>query len=111
MPANVTEQSILDALHQVPRERWGYVSEILHSLETTASQPPAEATSPKPVTAAELLAMPLAERDAVLEAQAASAEFEYRNDPELTGFDAFDEEDLYVDYTAARRGEIESPEP
>jgi hypothetical protein len=99
MSVDVTEQSILDALHQVPRERWGYVLEILHSLETTASQPPTEATAQKPVTAAELLAMPPDERDAILEAQAASAEFEYRNNPELTGFDAFDEEDLYVDYT------------
>jgi len=101
MSVDVTEQSILDALHQVPREHWGYVLEILRSLETTASQPPTEATSPKTVTLAELLAMPQAERDAILEAQAASAEFHYRNDPELIGFDAFDEEDLYVDYTDA----------
>jgi hypothetical protein len=73
MSVDVTEQSILGALHQVP--------------------------APKPVTLPELLAMPSAERDAILEAQAASAEFHYRHDPELTGFDAFDEEDLDVDYT------------
>ncbi len=99
MSVDVTEQSIIDALHQVPRERWGYVLEILHSLEATASEAPSEAPAPKPVTLAELLAMPPAERDAILEAQATNAEFEYRNNPELTGFDAFDEEDLYVDYT------------
>jgi len=39
MSVDVTEQSIIDALHQVPREHWGYVLEILRSLETTASQP------------------------------------------------------------------------
>ncbi len=99
MSVDVTEQSIIDALHQVPREHWGYVLEILRSLERTASQPHKEATAPKPVTLAELLAMPPAERDAILDKQAASAEFEYRNDPELTGFEAFGEEDLYVDYT------------
>jgi hypothetical protein len=99
MSVDVTEQSIIDALHQVPLERWGYVLEILHSLEKTASEVRSEAPAPKPVTLAELLAMPPAERDAILEAQAANAEFEYRNNPELTGFDAFDEVDLYVDYT------------
>jgi hypothetical protein len=83
MSVDVTEQSILDALHQVPREHWGYVLEILHSLEKTVSQPPPEGTASKPVTLAELLAMPPAERDAILEEQAASAEFEYRNDSEL----------------------------
>jgi hypothetical protein len=99
MSVDVTEQSILDALHQVPRERWGYVLEVLRSLDTTAARVPSNVTASKTVTLAELLAMAPAERDAILEEQAASAEFEYRNNPELTGFDAFDEEDLHVDYT------------
>jgi hypothetical protein len=43
-------------------------------------------------TAAELRALPPAQRDAVLAAAAAAAEHFYRNDPELTAFDAFRDE-------------------
>jgi hypothetical protein len=40
-------------------------------------------------TAAELRKLPPAERDAIMEAAAALAEEEYRNNPELTAFEAF----------------------
>lgn len=46
-------------------------------------------------TAAELRELPPAERDAILSASAALAEAEYRNDPNLTAFEAFGKEDLY----------------
>lgn len=48
-------------------------------------------------TAAELRQLPPAERDAILEAAAALAEEEYRNNPELTAFEAFGKDDLYGD--------------
>jgi len=46
------------------------------------------------LTAGELRKMPRAERQAVLAAAAALAEEDYCNDKELTGFDAFREEEL-----------------
>jgi hypothetical protein len=61
------------------------------SSETT------ETTTKKRWTAAELRKMPAAERDAIMEAAAALAEAEYRNNPELTAFEAFGKDDLYVD--------------
>jgi hypothetical protein len=45
-------------------------------------------------TAAELRKLPPKERDAILEAAATLAEEEYRNDPELTAFEAFGKDDL-----------------
>jgi hypothetical protein len=48
-------------------------------------------------TAAELRKLPPAERDAIMEAAAALAEAEYRNNPELTAFEAFGKDDLYGD--------------
>ena len=55
---------------------------------------------PKPAgkhwTAAELRKLPAAQRDAILEAAAAKAESEYRHNPELTAFEAFGKDDLYV---------------
>jgi hypothetical protein len=48
-------------------------------------------------TAAELRRLPRAERDAVLHAAAARADGDYREDPELTGFDAFGKDDLHGD--------------
>ena len=41
-------------------------------------------------TAAELRKLPAAERDAVMRAAAALAEADYRYDPELTAFEAYD---------------------
>jgi hypothetical protein len=52
-------------------------------------------TTGKRWTAAELRKLPAAERDAILEAAAALAEEVYRNDPELTAFDAFGKDDLH----------------
>lgn len=48
-------------------------------------------------TAAELRKLPPAERDVVLKAAVALAEAEYRNNPELTAFEAFGKDDLYGD--------------
>lgn len=50
-------------------------------------------------TAAELRKLPADERDAILEAAAAQAEAEYRNNPELTAFEAFGKDDLHGDST------------
>jgi hypothetical protein len=52
-------------------------------------------TKRKRWTAAELRRLPPAERDAILEAAAALAEDEYRNNPELTAFEAFGKDDLH----------------
>jgi hypothetical protein len=55
-------------------------------------------------TAAELRRMPAEQRDAILEAAAAAAEEIYRSQPELTDFEAFGEEDLHGESTAAPAG-------
>jgi hypothetical protein len=47
-------------------------------------------------TAAELPKLPANQRDAILAAAAALAEEIYRNDPQLTDFEAFGQEDLYM---------------
>ncbi|HEX3446938.1 MAG TPA: hypothetical protein VHS97_01725 [Isosphaeraceae bacterium] len=98
MPANVSEKLILDALHKVPQAHWSHVLEFLHDLEPKAPLP-GEGEMPKTPTIAELLALSSDRRDMILEAQAALAEHDYRNDPELTAFEAFGPDDLYVDDT------------
>jgi len=103
MSLDISEQSILDALRRVPTECWGRVLAFLHDMEPRAAQT-SEGTEPKRWTIAELRALPPAERDAILEAQAALVEFDYRNDPELTAFEAFGPEDLYVDDSDAPTG-------
>jgi hypothetical protein len=54
---------------------------------------------PKPAsrrwTAAELRKLQPAERDAILEDAAARAEDDYRNDPQMTAFEAFGKDDLH----------------
>ena len=50
------------------------------------------------LSAAELLKLPLEERDRILAAIAAEAEEEYRTNRELTDFEAFGEGDLYDEY-------------
>ncbi len=55
-------------------------------------------------TAAELRKLPAARRNAILEAAAALAEETYRNDPGLTDFEAFGEEDMYGESTAVPEG-------
>jgi hypothetical protein len=59
------------------------------------------ASTTKRWTAAELRKLPLDQRDAILEAAAAMAEEDYRNDPELTAFDAFGPDDLYGESSSA----------
>lgn len=58
----------------------------------------------KNLTATELRKLPAEERDAILAAAAALAEDIYRNDPQLTDFEAFGEEDLHGESTAAPAG-------
>ncbi len=55
-------------------------------------------------TAAELRKLPAQQRDAILEAAFAVAEEIYRNNPELTDFEAFGEDDMYGESTAAPEG-------
>jgi hypothetical protein len=59
--------------------------------------PVSPAATGKRWTAGELRKLPAAERDAILAEQAALLEDEYRNNPELTAFDAFGDKDLYAD--------------
>ena len=54
-PAPVTEQQILDALRQVPAERWGEILRYLDELAATARTPPGEPAGPPIRTAADLL--------------------------------------------------------
>ncbi len=53
-------------------------------------------------TATELRKLPPAERDAIMEAAAALAEEEYRNNPELTAFEALGKDDLYGDSSSTQ---------
>jgi len=52
--------------------------------------------------ASELRKMSREQRDAILEAAATQAEEDYRNDPELTAFEAFGKDDLYGDSANAQ---------
>jgi hypothetical protein len=92
----ITEQTITAALRRLPPERWLQVLNFIDSL-----QPASPATSPsapdKRWSAAELRKLAPAERDAILAEQAACLADEYRTNPELTAFEAFGDEDLYVD--------------
>ena len=92
----VTEQTITTALRRLPAEQWPQVLAFIDSL-----QPPPATTDPadsdRRWTAAELRKLPAAERDAILERQAAAFADEYRNDSELTDFEAFGDEDHYVE--------------
>jgi hypothetical protein len=54
-------------------------------------------TVKKQWTAAELRKLPASQRDTILEAAAAAADEVYRNDTELTAFEAFGEEELHGD--------------
>ena len=52
-------------------------------------------------SAAELRKLSPEQRDAIMEAAAALAEGEYRSNPEMTAFEAFDKDDLYGDSSSA----------
>jgi hypothetical protein len=62
--------------------------------------PSATADCPR-LSASELRNRPLEEQNAILEAQAKLAEQVYRDDPELTDFEAFGEDDLHGDSSSA----------
>jgi hypothetical protein len=49
----------------------------------------------KPLTARDLLKLPLAERQKILRTMVMEAEGDYRQDPSLTAVEAFGEDDLY----------------
>ncbi len=92
----VTEETITAALRRLPPDRWPQVLAFIDSLQATPSGP--SSLSPgKRWTAAELRRLAPAQRDAILAEQAAILADEYRNNPELTAFEAFGDEDLYVD--------------
>jgi hypothetical protein len=55
-------------------------------------------------TAEELRKLPPEQRDSILEAAAASAEEEYRTNPDLTDFEAFGDKDLYGDSSSTETG-------
>lgn len=63
-----------------------------------------DAATRKRWTAAELRKLPPEERDAILEAAAVLAEKEYRNNPELTAFEAFGKDDLYGESSSTETG-------
>ena len=92
----VTEQTITAALRRLPPDQWPQVLAFIDSLQPTSAAP-GPGVSGRRWTAAELRKLPPAERDAILEEQAAALADEYRNNPELTAFEAFGDEDLYVD--------------
>ena len=92
LPSPVSENQILEALRQTPAERWGEILAFVRELQA----PPANPAS-RHWTAAELLKLPLAQREPILAEQAALAAVDYATDPELTAFDAYGEDDLHVD--------------
>ena len=94
--APVTEQAITAALRRLPSERWPQVLAFIDSLQPTQGAP-GPAAPRRPWTATDLRKLPPTERDAILARQAAALADDYRNDPALTAFEAFSDEDLYVD--------------
>ena len=56
------------------------------------------------LSVSELRKLPLEERNAILEAQAALAEPIYRHDPRVTDFEAFGENDLHGESSSAEAG-------
>jgi len=99
---SVNEQQIAEALQGVPRNRWREVLDFIASLQAPAKRemgtPPVSKAAPeKQWTAEELRKLPVEQRDAILAEQAALLEEEYRNNPELIAFEAFGQDDLYVD--------------
>ena len=71
-------------------------------IQVKPSRPEAPLVAATRPTLGELRKMPRAERQAVLATAAALAEEDYRNDKELTGFDAFIEEELDGDESDSR---------
>jgi hypothetical protein len=98
---SVNEQQIAEALQRVPPNRWREVLDFIDSLQAPAKgeigTPVSKAALEKQWTAGELRKLPIEQRDAILAEQAALLEEEYRNNPELSSFEAFGQDDLYVD--------------
>ena len=69
-------------------------------IQVTSTRADPAIAGPTRLTASELRLLPRAERQAVLAAAAKLAEDDYRDDKELTGFEAFSEEDLDGDDAA-----------
>lgn len=99
----VTEQTITSALRRLPTEQWPQVLAFIDSLQPSLAAP-APGAAGRRWTATELRRLPPAERDAILARQAADLADEYRNNPELTAFEAFGDEDLYVDSSDSEEG-------
>jgi hypothetical protein len=142
MSSAVSEHSILQALRQVPPERWAEVLRYLNSLridpangvdaanverlaQTTwtavalqqwpptvqdailreqaarliaqAERDPTFSAGVAWWTPAEIHRLPVAQRDILVEASATVAARMYEEDPDLTAFDAYGEDDLYGD--------------
>jgi hypothetical protein len=89
----VNEERIVGALRQLPKTKWRQVLRFIESL-----QPPKNGRKKRRWTPQELRRLPREQRNAILAEQAALMADEYRNNPELTGFEAFGEKDLYVDH-------------
>ena len=87
----------------MPTERWPQVLAFIDSLQPKSAAP-GPGASGRRWTATELRKLPPAERDAILAEQAAALADEYRNNPELTAFEAFGDEDLYVDSSDSEAG-------
>ncbi|MBX9626791.1 MAG: hypothetical protein K2X82_23525 [Gemmataceae bacterium] len=63
---------------------------------------PTDPVPPAPrLTATEIRRLPREHQDALLEAAAALAEDDYRNDPDLTAFEAFGDGDLFDEHALA----------
>ena len=94
--STVSELELIDAIRRVPVEHRGEL--LLHIVQF--SERPDAANGKKRWTAKELVKLSPAARDAILSEQAAAAESLYA-DPELTAFEAFGENDLYVENSDA----------
>ena len=86
-PAAVSEQQVLDLLHQVPTERWREVLSFLDSLCNTEGATALDSASVGDLaariwTAAELQRLPREVQDAVLREQAARMVADYQAKPE-----------------------------
>jgi hypothetical protein len=99
----VTEQTITTALRRLPTERWPQVLAFIDSLQPMPAASGSGASGRR-WTAMELRKLPPAERDAILAEQAAALADEYCNNPELTAYEAFGDEDLYVDCSDSEAG-------
>lgn len=71
-------------------------------IQLQVARPEVSPVASARVTPAELRKMPRQQRQAILAAAAEMAEHDYRDDKELTGFDAFGEEELDDDESDSR---------